>query len=79
MPKTKLPHSIPNYLKKILKEDTAFLHAWQKVTPLAQNEWICWLENAKREDTREKRLLRTYEEIKNGKKRPCCWAGCQHR
>lgn len=79
MPKTKLPHSIPNYLNKILKEDTAFSDAWQKVTPLAQNEWICWVENAKREDTREKRLLRTYEEIKNGKKRPCCWAGCQHR
>ena len=79
MAKTKLPHSIPNYLNKILKQDVAFLHTWQNVTPLAQNEWICWLENAKREDTREKRLLRTYEEIKNGKKRPCCWAGCQHR
>ena len=29
--------------------------------------------------TRERRIGRTVEELLEGKKRPCCWAGCIHR
>ena len=25
------------------------------------------------------RIVRTGEELREGKKRPCCWAGCIHR
>ncbi len=72
-------HTIPNDLKKMLNSDPSVLILWNKITPLARNEWICWVESAKKIDTRERRIRRTREELLEGKKRPCCWPGCSHR
>ncbi|TPG16442.1 hypothetical protein EAH87_14535 [Sphingomonas koreensis] len=52
---------------------------WGALTPLGRNEFICWVEDAKRPTTRQRRIERTCEELLEGKKRPCCWAGCIHR
>ncbi len=52
---------------------------WEALTPLGRNEFICWVEDAKQRKTRERRIVRTLEEMREGKKRPCCWAGCIHR
>lgn len=52
---------------------------WQGLTPLGRNEFICWVEDAKQPKTRQRRITRTTEELLEGKKRPCCWAGCIHR
>jgi Bacteriocin-protection, YdeI or OmpD-Associated len=52
---------------------------WQKLTPLGRNEFICWVEDAKQATTRERRITRAIDELIEGKKRPCCWAGCVHR
>jgi Bacteriocin-protection, YdeI or OmpD-Associated len=55
------------------------LDAWKDITPLARNEFICWVEDAKQEMTRERRIRRTQEELEQGQRRPCCWPGCRHR
>ena len=34
--------------------------------PLARNEFICWVEDAKQEKTRERRIRRTQEELEEG-------------
>ena len=52
------------------------LAAWHDITPLARNEFICWVEDAKRAPTRERRIRRTREELGDGMRRPCCWPGC---
>lgn len=52
---------------------------WQKLTPLGRNEFICWVDDAKQPQARARRIERTCEELREGKKRPCCWAGCIHR
>jgi hypothetical protein len=52
---------------------------WQTLTPLGRNEFICWVDSAKQPKTRQRRIERTCEELLEGKKRPCCWAGCIHR
>ena len=52
---------------------------WENLTPIARNEFICWVEDAKQEKTRIRRITRAVEEILDGRKRPCCWAGCIHR
>ena len=52
---------------------------WQDITTLARNEFICWVEDAKQAQTRQRRIERTVEELLEGKKRPCCWVGCIHR
>jgi Bacteriocin-protection, YdeI or OmpD-Associated len=49
------------------------------ITPLARNEFICWVEDAKQGSTRERRIRRTQEELEEGQRRPCCWPGCRHR
>jgi uncharacterized protein YdeI (YjbR/CyaY-like superfamily) len=72
-------HKIPSDLQKILTSQKSMQQAWDTITPLAKNEWICWIESAKKLETRKKRLDRAYTEIQNGKRRPCCWAGCVHR
>ncbi|MEY8566614.1 YdeI/OmpD-associated family protein [Corynebacterium sp.] len=55
------------------------LHLWEDITPLARNEFICWVEDAKQSATRARRVRRTCEELEEGKRRPCCWPGCRHR
>lgn len=75
---TKL-HKLPLDLKKVLDNDSKANFLWQDITPLAKNEFICWVTSAMKDETREKRIRRTIEELKEGKRRPCCWAGCSHR
>ena len=70
---------VPTDLEKVLLANTASLKAWNDITPLARNEWICWVENAKLIDTRNRRVKRTYKELAEGVRRPCCWPGCLHR
>ena len=55
------------------------LALWNGLTALGRNEFICWVDDAKRAATRQQRIARTREELLEGKKRPCCWAGCIHR
>lgn len=74
-----LVHSIPEDLKKRLAADTVALELWEDITPIARNEWICWVEDAKRPETRQRRIERVCKELKEGKRRPCCWPGCPHR
>ena len=72
-------HVMPADLRNALTFDQAALAAWKDLTPLARNEWICWIENAKQVKTRSRRIKRTRTELIDGKRRPCCWAGCIHR
>ena len=36
-------------------------------------------EEAKKLETRNKRIALVCLQLKQGKKRPCCWPGCSHR
>lgn len=76
---TGVVHDIPDDLRYELLADNIALEKWEDITPLARNEWICWVENAKKEATRKKRISQTRSMLKDGKRRPCCWAGCPHR
>lgn len=72
-------HELPDDLRDGLTLSATALDAWQSITPLARNEFICWVEDAKQQVTRERRIRRTREELEEGKRRPCCWPGCKHR
>lgn len=72
-------HRLPKDLRVELMEHDKALAAWQDITPLARNEFICWVEDAKQDATRERRIRRTREELEEGMRRPCCWPGCSHR
>ena len=72
-------HKLPSDLKKALIAHPDGLAAWNNITPLARNEWVCWVEGAKLIETRNRRVERAYTELAEGKRRPCCWPGCMHR
>ena len=66
-------------LQAAVRSDPKILGLWESLTPLGRNEFICWVDDAKQTATRQRRIARTCEELLEGKKRPCCWAGCIHR
>jgi len=72
-------HKVPADLKKALDSSVFVIDKWKELTPLARNEWICWVVSVKKLETRKKHIRRACEDLLNGKRRPCCWAGCPHR
>jgi uncharacterized protein YdeI (YjbR/CyaY-like superfamily) len=72
-------HKLPADLKKALTANAKALATWHDITPLARNEWICWIESAKKAETRTRRIEWGCSNLKGGKRRPCCWPGCPHR
>jgi Bacteriocin-protection, YdeI or OmpD-Associated len=72
-------HKVPEDLRKALLAAPAALAAWEDITPLARNEWICWTISVKQESTRKDHVKRVVSELIEGKRRPCCWIGCIHR
>lgn len=66
-------------MKKAIQASPKAAVAWNKITPLARNEWICWTVTVKRAETRADHVKRTAKELAEGKRRPCCWIGCIHR
>lgn len=72
-------HRVPEDLRKALISTPAALAAWEDITPLARNEWICWITSVKKPETRKHHIERTCAELLEGKRRPCCWPGCNHR
>jgi hypothetical protein len=72
-------HEASEDFQTALRSEPGVLALWEKLTPLGRNEFICWVDDAKQAATRKRRIERTREELLQGKKRPCCWAGCIHR
>lgn len=72
-------HPLPTDLRAALVSDSKALAIWESLTPLARNEWICWITFVKKEDTRQDHVKRTISELNEGMRRPCCWLGCIHR
>jgi|SRR5690242_1472348 hypothetical protein len=72
-------HKLPTDLRQALAASPKALAAWEDITPLARNEWICWTISVKTAETRKDHVRRTVEELIEGMRRPCCWIGCIHR
>jgi uncharacterized protein YdeI (YjbR/CyaY-like superfamily) len=72
-------HTMPADLRKALASAPAARAVWDDITPLARNEWICWVTSGKKTETRNIRIKKGLSKLKSGMRRPCCWAGCPHR
>ncbi len=72
-------HSMPADLRKAIFSTPAVRVLWEDITPLARNEWICWVTSGKLAETRVIRITKALSKMKGGMRRPCCWAGCPHR
>ncbi len=72
-------HKMPTDLRDALASDGAARAVWDDITPLARNEWICWVTSAKKFETRIIRIEKALSKLGSGMRRPCCWPGCKHR
>ncbi|HWQ99614.1 MAG TPA: YdeI/OmpD-associated family protein [Candidatus Methylomirabilis sp.] len=72
-------HRAPRDLREALASSPAAQAAWKDLTPLARNEWICWVISVKKAETRSHHIKRARAELVAGKRRPCCFPGCVHR
>jgi len=76
---TGVAHKVPADLREALTIAPKVLAVWNDLTPLARNEWICWIISVKKPETRKHHIERACAELIEGKRRPCCWSGCSHR
>jgi uncharacterized protein YdeI (YjbR/CyaY-like superfamily) len=76
---TGVVHKVPKDLQATLLAAPKVLALWNSLTPLARNEWICYVTIVKKAETRTEHLVRLQADLQKGKKRPCCWPGCPHR
>ncbi len=75
----KMVHTLPADLRTAIASVPRAQEVWESVTPLARNEWICWVTSGKKVETRGIRIGKAISKLKSGMRRPCCWAGCPHR
>ncbi len=76
---TSAVHVLPADVRKAILAAPAAKAVWEDITPLARNEWICWITSGKKAETRNIRIEKALSKMKGGMRRPCCWAGCPHR
>ena len=72
-------HRLPQDLRKAIASDPLVRRLWEEITPLARNEWICWVTAGKKAETRGIRVATALSKMRGGMRRPCCWPGCPHR
>ena len=72
-------HELPSDFQKAIESDDIIKSLWANFTPLARNEWICWITSAKQDSTRKRRIEVGMDKMHKGMRRPCCWPGCPHR
>ncbi len=76
---TNFLHRLPKDMREAIDNNKNVAKLWEGLTPLARNEWICWVTIVKKAATRQDHLKRFQEDLLHGKRRPCCWPGCPHR
>jgi uncharacterized protein YdeI (YjbR/CyaY-like superfamily) len=74
-----LVHDLPDDIHSAISGNLVLEQAWEGLTLLARNEWICWTITCKKPETRSLHIQRLVAELGEGKRRPCCWPGCPHR
>jgi uncharacterized protein YdeI (YjbR/CyaY-like superfamily) len=72
-------HKMPEDLREALVLKPLAQTTWEGTTPLARNEWICWVTSGKKAKTRSDRIEKAISKLAGGMRRPCCWGECPHR
>ncbi len=71
-------HKMPADLRKSLTSAPVAQAIWKDITPIARNDWICWIISAKQPETRRRRIENACSMLASGKRRVCCFPGCNH-
>ncbi len=61
-------------LRKTLIASPSIAALWKNLTPIAQRDFIRWIDSAKQPKTRKHRIETLGSRLASGKRRPCCYA-----
>lgn len=64
----------PTDLTKALATTPKAKLQWASLSPVAQYDFITWIEGAKQTITRQKRISKACDVLAKGQRRPCCYA-----
>jgi uncharacterized protein YdeI (YjbR/CyaY-like superfamily) len=64
---------LPADLRKAFGADLVARAKWSDLTPIARRDFISWIDSAKQQETRRRRIERACSMLKAGKRRPCCY------
>ena len=70
------PLAVPKDLAEALKKKKAAAATFEKISPSHRKEYIEWITEAKRDETRQKRLATTLEWLAEGKSRNWKYENC---
>jgi len=65
---------VPPDLRKALAAAPIAKAQWNDLTPIARRDFISWIDSAKQQETRRRRIERACDMIATGKRRPCCFS-----
>jgi uncharacterized protein YdeI (YjbR/CyaY-like superfamily) len=65
---------VPADLAEALTAAPSAEAAWNDLTPISRRDFTSWINEAKRAETRQRRIERCCENLVKGKRRPCCYA-----
>ena len=60
--------AVPAELKRAFKVEQAAKSAFEKLSYTHQKEYVTWINEAKKEETRQSRIVKTIEKLKEGRK-----------
>lgn len=66
--------TIPLDLQKALAAKPEIESIWQGLTPVSRRDFVRWIESAKQEATRQRRVTVACSKLAAGQRRPCCYA-----
>lgn len=68
-----LEPDVPADLRDALKAHPAAKATWDATTTVARRDWVAWMTQGKKAETRSKRLAAMMDMLEHGKKRVCCF------
>jgi len=63
-----MENQIPKEFQKLLDQDNSLKLIWKKVPPSHKKEFIKWILDAKKEETRQARIIKTIKMLKDDKR-----------
>lgn len=57
-------HKLPDDLRNAILTSRSVTKLWEDITPLARNEWICWVISGKKQETRNIRITKALSKMK---------------
>ena len=65
---------VPPDLGKALAATPKAKAQWKDLTPIARTDFITWIDSAKQQETRRRRIEKACSMLAAGKRRPCCYS-----